>query len=163
MAVSRHQMAPYRELLATNIPAASVSMFTGIPQKNKAVAKVYFDEHLSQRGVGILALKNDAFGHNDTGAARGREVLGHVVHKQHFTALGLNGKTLMRFDATFRRTTAPKRARRRCHEAMRGEHVIGRCMNGGCFGGGNRCFAVVRAKGRRRLPVEAKAGHTRNW
>ncbi len=49
-----------------------------------------FDEHFPQFFIGGLALKNDAFGDDDAGAASGREVLGHVVHEEDLAALGLN-------------------------------------------------------------------------
>ena len=50
----------------------------------------------------LLALEDDALGHDDAGAAGGGEVLGHVVHEQHLAALGLDGEAVMRPDAAFR-------------------------------------------------------------
>ena len=69
---------------------------------------------MPQLFVGGLALEDDAFGHDDAGAAGGREVLGHVVHEQHFAALGLHGKAVVRLDAAFRR-----------HEGRIGEDHVG--------------------------------------
>ena len=63
-----------------------------------------FDEHLAQLSVGGLALEDDALGDDDAGAAGGREVLGHVVHKQDFAALGLDGEAAVGLDAAFRAT-----------------------------------------------------------
>ena len=71
-------------------------------------------EHFPQVFVGGLALEDDAFGHDDGGAAVGREVLGHVVHEEHFAALGLDGESLVRLDAAFRR-----------HEGRIGEDDVG--------------------------------------
>jgi len=42
-------------------------------------------------------------GHDNAGAAGGREVLGHVVHEQHFAALGLHREAVVWLDAAFRR------------------------------------------------------------
>ena len=57
-----------------------------------------FHKHFPQLLVGPLALEDDALRDDDPGAAGGREVLGHVIHKQDFTALGLDGETLVRLD-----------------------------------------------------------------
>ena len=65
--------------------------------------KGVFDQHLPQFFVGALALEDDAFGNDDAGAPGWREVLGHVVDKQHFAALGLHGEALVGLDAAFRR------------------------------------------------------------
>ena len=64
--------------------------------------------------VGGLALEDDALGHDDAGAAAGREVLGHVVHEQHFAALGLDREAVVRLDAALRR-----------HEGRVGEDDVG--------------------------------------
>ena len=71
-------------------------------------------EHLPQIFVGGLALEDDALGDDDCGAAGGGEVLGHVVYKENFAALGLDGETLVRLDAAFRR-----------HEGRIGEDDVG--------------------------------------
>ena len=76
--------------------------------------EVVFDQHLAQFVVGGLALEDDALGHDDAGAAVGREVLGHVVHEQHFAALGLHREAVVRLDAAFRR-----------HEGRVGEDDVG--------------------------------------
>ncbi len=47
-------------------------------------------QHLAQGFVGGAALEDDTFGHDDGRAAGGRQVLGHVVDKQHLAAGGLD-------------------------------------------------------------------------
>ena len=64
--------------------------------------------------VGVLALEDDAIGHDDAGAAARREVLGHIVHEQHLAALGLHRETVMRLDSSLRR-----------HERRIGENYVG--------------------------------------
>ena len=76
--------------------------------------EVLLHQHLAQLLVGGLALEDDAFGHDDAGAAAGREVLGHVVHEQHFAALGLHREAVVRLDAALRR-----------HEGRIGEDHVG--------------------------------------
>ena len=55
--------------------------------------EVALDELFAELRVRLLALEDDALGHNDAGAAGGRQVLGHVVHEQHFRALGLGPRS----------------------------------------------------------------------
>ena len=78
------------------------------------------DEHLPQVFVGGLALEDDALGHDDAGAAGGREVLGHVVHEEHFAALGLDGEAVVGLDAAFRG-----------HEGRVGEDDVGASRSSG--------------------------------
>ena len=61
-----------------------------------------FDEHFPQLFVGTLALEDDALGDDDGGTARGSEMLGHVVHEEDFAALGLDRKSFVGLDASFR-------------------------------------------------------------
>ena len=71
-------------------------------------------EHLPQVPVGGLALEDDPLGHDDAGAAAGRQVLGHVVHEQHFAAFALHREAVVRLDAALRR-----------HERRVGEDHVG--------------------------------------
>ncbi len=76
--------------------------------------EVVLYQHLAQLPVGGLTLEDDTLGHDDAGAAAGREVLGHVVHEQHFAALALHRKAVVRLDAALRR-----------HEGRVGEDHVG--------------------------------------
>ena len=76
--------------------------------------QVIFHEHLAELLVGVLALEDNALGHDDTGAPGGGEVLGHVVDEEHLTAFGFHRKAGVRADATFRR-----------HERRVGQNHVG--------------------------------------
>ena len=47
-------------------------------------------------------MEDDALRDDNSGASGGFEVLGHVVHKEDFAALGLDGEALVGLDAAFR-------------------------------------------------------------
>ncbi len=106
-----------------------------------------FDEHLAQLFVGGLALEDDALGHDDGGAAAGREVLGHVVHKQHFAALGLDGEALVRLDAAFGR-----------HEGRVGEDDVGEFVPA-LFGGERVVLKNVRIGEAVQIQVHQREAH----
>ena len=63
--------------------------------------EIIFDQHLPQGLVAVLALEDDAFGHDDARASAGVEMFGDVIHEEHFTALGLDRKPVVLPDAAF--------------------------------------------------------------
>ncbi len=48
-------------------------------------------------------MKDDAFGDDDTGATGRRQVLGHVVHEEHFAAFGFHRKAVVGADTSLGR------------------------------------------------------------
>ena len=50
--------------------------------------------------MGVLALEDNALGHDDAGAPVGSEVFGHVVDEKNLAARGLHGKAVVRTDAS---------------------------------------------------------------
>ena len=61
------------------------------------------NQHVPQRFIGVLRLKDNPFRHDDARPSVRRKVFRDVIHEQHFRAFGLNRKAVVRANAPFRR------------------------------------------------------------
>ena len=65
--------------------------------------QVFVHQFLAQPAVGVLALEHYPLRNDDSGAPARGEVIGYVVHEQHFAALRLDGEAVVRPNAALRR------------------------------------------------------------